>query len=414
MDQQRRRLFADLTPLRVSREFRLLWSGEVITVTGQQVTVVALFIQVYAITKSPAAVGLVGLVEFLPLVLGTAIGGPLIDRYDRRRILMLTQLLLASTSGVLLYTALAENPRLWLIYTAAGVAAFVGGIDVPARQATTPLLVDKKLLQSALSLNIVMWNVSVITGPFIGGVVVGTAGLEWAYAIDVATYAVAIVLVSLMKPIPPAGQAVEKTGWESFKEGISYLKGRRVIQSTFIIDMFAMVFGLPEALFPILAVTKFDGGPTETGILFTSIAVGALIASVTTGWTHRIKHQGQAVVWMVVLWGAAIVVFGFSANLWAACFFLAIAGAADTISAVFRSTILQSSLTDEMRGRITSIHFLVVSGGPRLGNVESGLVAQWTSPLLAIVSGGLVCILGALGVAVFVPDFWRYHAGEDT
>lgn len=414
MTEQRKRFFADITPLRASREFRLLWSGEVITVTGSQVTAIALIIQVYAVTGSPAAVGLLGLVEFLPLVVGTAIAGPLIDRYDRRDILRLTQLLLAATSGILLYTALADDPQLWLIYATAGLASFLAGIDVPARQATTPALVDKRLLQSALSLNIVMWNVSIIAGPFIGGGLVRAGGLAWAYAFDLTTFVVAILLVTMMKRIPPSEGAGDKSGWESFKEGIRYLKGRRVIQSTFFIDMFAMVFGLPEALFPILAVTKYTGDASATFYLFFAIAVGALVASVTNGWTHRIKHQGQAVVWMVVLWGIAIVFFGFSSSLWAALLFLTIAGGADALSAVFRGTILQSSLTDEMRGRITSIHFLVVSGGPRLGNLESGLVAQWTSPLLAIVSGGVVCILGAFGIAAFVPEFWHYHAGEDT
>lgn len=409
-----RAVASDITPLRVSRQFRLLWSGEVITVTGQQVTVVALFIQVFALTGSPAAVGLIGLAEFVPLMLGTAIGGPLVDRYDRRKLLLWTQSLMAATSVILLLTALMDRPPLWPIYGAAGLASFLSGIDVPTRQATTPILVPKELMQSALSLNIVMWNVSVIAGPAIGGVVVGTLGLEWAYGLDVLSYAVAMVLVWRMAPIPPAERAHEQAVWDSLKEGVRYLRGRKVIQSTFAIDIVAMVFGLPEALFPILAVEKFDGGPAETGALFSAIAVGALVASALTGWTHRIKHQGRAVVWMVALWGVAIALFGFAEHLWVAMLFLAVAGGADAISALFRGTILHTSIPDELRGRITSIQFLVVAGGPRLGNLEAGLVAQWTSTTFAVVSGGLACIVGAAAIGMFVPEFWAWHKGDDA
>lgn len=414
----------DTTPLRVSRDFRLLWTGEIITVTGQQVTFIALFLQIYSLTGSPAALGLLGLVEFVPLMLGTTIGGPLLDRNDRRRVLMATQSSLGATTGILLYTAVAAHPPLWLVYAAAGIASFISGIDVPCRNSAVPRLVDRSLLQPALALNIVMWNIAVIAGPAIGGVVIGTLGLRWAYALNLSTYAVTLAMVWMMRPIPPQAGASDVTGWESLKEGWAYLKGRRVLQSSFTIDLFAMVFGLPEALFPVLVVTQFGGKAAETGVisggpvvgaLLTSVAIGALIASVSNGWTRRVRHQGRAVVWMVILWGAAITVFGLAGDrLLLACVLLAVAGAADTISAVFRMTILQSSVPDELRGRLTSIHFAVVSGGPRLGNLESGMVAQVTSPLIAVVSGGVICLLGAVGVALFVPEFWRFHAGGET
>ena len=409
-----RAIAVDLRPLRESRDFRRLWSGGVISVTGQEITIVALFVQIYALTHSPAAVGLVGAVEFVPLLLGTIVGGPLIDRYDRRRLLAVTQTAMAASAAVLLLSALAENPPLWPIYAAAAVAAGVSGVDAPTRSAMTPNLVGKELLPAAINLNFAMWNIAVIIGPAIGGVVVGVAGLAWAYGANLVTYAVAVLLVLSMHPARPQGEQEPPRWLRAVKEGFAYLRGRPVLQSSFTIDIFAMVFGLPEALFPVLAALRFHGGPGAVGALFSSAAVGALVATLTAGWIGRVKHQGLAVIWAVVAWGAAITAFGLASDLWVACLLLAVAGGADSISAVFRSTILQSTVPDELRGRLSSIHFLVVSGGPRLGNLESGVVAQLTTPTIAVVSGGLLCILGALGIALFVPAFRTYHAGDDT
>jgi MFS family permease len=420
-----RAVVSDVTPLRIYPRYRRLWLGEVAGGIGGEATYIAILMQVYTLTRSPAAVGLLGLVAFVPLMLGTTIGGPLIDRYNRRTILVIGAAAHAAVTALLLANALAQVPSLTLVYVGSALLAFVSGIDVPARQATTPVLVDKEHLQAAISLNNVMWSVSSIAGPALGGLIIGTMGLSATYGLGLAAALLTSTFVWLVGSIPPVEGAAEKSGWESLKEGLRFLKGRRVLNGTFQIDLFAMVFGLPEALFPVLAVTRFGevseaanpdvitGGPV-VGALLASVAVGALIASLTTGWTHRIKHQGQAVVWMVVVWGAAITVFGFSMQLWVACLLLAIAGGADTISAVFRGTILQTSLTEDIRGRITSIHFFVVAGGPRLGNLESGLVAQWTSPAFAVISGGLLCIAGAIGVAMKNKPFWRYHAGDDT
>jgi len=409
-----RAIAVDLRPLRESRGFRRLWIGEVISATGQEITVVALFVQIYALTHSPAAVGLVGAVEFVPLLLGTIVGGPLIDRYDRRLLLALTQTAMAGSAAVLLLSALAGHPPLWPIYAAAAVAAGVSGVDAPTRSAMTPNLVGKELLPAAINLNFGMWNIAVIVGPAVGGVVVGAAGLAWAYGANLVTYAIAILLVLSMHPARPRDERGPQRWLHAVREGFAYLRGRPVLQSSFTIDIFAMVFGLPEALFPVLAAVRFHGGPEAVGALFSAAAIGALTATLTAGWIGRVKHQGLAVIWAVVAWGAAITAFGLASNLWVACALLAVAGGADAISAVFRSTILQSTVPDELRGRLSSIHFLVVSGGPRLGNLESGVVAQLTTPAIAVVSGGLLCILGALGVALFVPAFRTYHAGDDT
>jgi MFS family permease len=414
-----RAVATDITPLRRSRDFRLLWTGEVITVTGQQVTVVALYIQLYALTKSPAAVGVLGLVQFVPLTVGTLVGGPFIDRYDKRTLLLLTQCTLAASSAVLVAGAVMTNPPLWMIYAAAGLSAMVSGVDVPTRNAAVPGLVGKDLLAPAVALNFVMWNIAVIAGPAIGGIVVALFGLAWAYGIDLATYGVTVALVLLMRPIPSEIAGEPPVAWEAFKEGVSYLKGRKVLQSNFSIDLAAMIFGLPEALFPFLVVSQFGGQGREQnamiGLLFSAIAVGALLATVFNGWAARVRHQGRAVVFAVITWGTAIALFGLIGDRFLlAMGLLAIAGGADAISAVFRSTILQLSVPDELRGRLSSIHFLVVSGGPRLGNLESGLVAELVSPTFAVVSGGLLCVAGAGLVALLAPGYWNFHAGGET
>ncbi|MEX0832476.1 MAG: MFS transporter [Actinomycetota bacterium] len=412
-----RALAVDTRPLRQSPEFRKLWIGEVITMAGTQVTIVALFVQIYQLTGSAAMVGLIGLVEFVPLVFGTIVGGPLVDRHDRRRLLLLTQSGLAISTLVLLATAMLDDPPLWLIYTAAGTAAALSGIDTPTRTAMTPRLVGRELLPSAIALNQVMWNLSVIVGPALGGIVIARLGLPWAYGIDAATYCGAIVLVLSMRRMrPERDESTEgETSWAAIKAGFAYLKGRRVLQSTFAIDLVAMVFGLPEALFPILAVTQFHRGPAVVGLLFSSVAVGALVASLTAGWVGRVRHQGQAVIWAVIVWGAGITGFGLIGDhLWIALLLLAIAGGADVVSAIFRSSILQQSVPDSLRGRLSAVHYLVVSGGPRLGNLEAGLVAAAFTPVIAVVSGGVLTMAGALLIALFVPEFRRYHSGEET
>ncbi len=245
-------------------------------------------------------------------------------------------------------------------------------------------------------------------------VIVGSIGLAWAYGIDLVSSVAAILLVLVMARRPPKPREEAPVAWRAIKEGFAYLKGRSVLRSNFGIDLVAMIFGLPVALFPVLALTQFHRGPGAVGALFAAGAVGAVIASLSAGWIARVKHQGRAVIWAVTIFGTAIVAFGLSGRAFLlALLLLAIAGGADSISAILRSTILQTTVPDELRGRLTSIHFLVVSGGPRLGYLESGFVAQLVSPFFAVVSGGAVCVAGALAFAT-VSSYRSYHAGEDT
>lgn len=408
-----RRVAVDVSPLRASVDFRRLWLGLAITQLGFQFTVVASFVQIFRLTRSPAAVGLTGLVGFVALVIGTLAAGAFVDAFDRRKVLIAAQVGFMAASATLLLGAIAERPPVGLVYGAIAVIAAVSAIDSPARSAMTPRLVGRDLLPSALALNQVAWNATALLGPALAGVVVAEIGLAWAYGIDLVTYLAMLGAALLIRPMPPERGDTATTGWRAVVEGFAYLRRRPVLQSTFVIDIVAMVFGMPRALFPILAVTQFHRGVEVVGLLFAAPALGALVAALTGGWLKHVRHQGMAVVWAVVLWGAGIAAFGLvGSNLWLGLFFLAFAGAADVISAVFRSTILQLSVPDSLRGRISGIFLLVVTGGPRLGDLEAGLVASVASPTFSVVSGGLLCIAGAGLIAWLVPSFRRYRAGD--
>lgn len=410
-----RRVAVDLTPLRTSRDFRLLWLGLLASTFGSQFTIVATYVQVFRLTGSTAAVGLLGLVGFVALVIGTLAGSTFLDALDRRRILIAAQLGYLLSSGALFVGALAGDPPIGLIYLAVAGIAAASAIDGPTRNAMTPRLLDREQLPAAAALNQLTWNGAGLIGPALAGVVVAELGFTWAYGIDIASIGLLLLSAISVRPMPPERGERLAAGWRAVREGFAFLRGRKVLQSTFVIDVIAMVFGMPRALFPVLALTQFDRGEQVVGLLFAAPAVGAFIGAATTGWVGRVRHQGLAVIWAVVVWGAGITAFGLVGdNLWLGLVFLAMAGAADVISAVFRNTILQLSVPENLRGRLFGIHILVVTGGPRLGDLEAGLVATAFSPAISVVSGGLLCIVGAGLVAWLVPSFRRYHAGEEA
>ena len=411
-----RALAVDLTPLR-HRDFRLLWVGEIVSETGSSITLVAVYIQVYQLTGSAAAVGAIGLVQLVPLMIGSLFGGPFIDRHDRRRLLQIAQIAQAGGSVLLLIGALMESTPVAVVYLGAAIIAGVAGFALATRAAMTPNLVPRDRLPSALALNQVMYQIALIVGPAVGGVIVGSAGLAWAYAIDVVSFGAAITTVSMMRPHPPVRDenpdAPELSGWQRLADGFRFLRGRRVLQSTFIVDLIAMIFGMPRALFPILAVVQFHGGAEEVGVLFSAVSLGALVGALTSGWVHRVRRQGLAIIVSVTLWGCAIAAFGLSGDLiLVAVLCLAVAGGADVVSAVFRSTILQDTVPDDLRGRLSGINIAVVAGGPRIGDVEAGLVAAAFSPTVSVVSGGVLCVVGVGVLAVLRPEFARYRRGD--
>ena len=417
-----RRLAVDLTPLRESRDFRLLWIGELVSETGSNITLVALYIQVYRLTGSALAVGLIGLVQLVPLVAVTVLGSPLVDRIDRRRLLLGAQTGQAAASALLLAGALAGRPSLAVVYLGAAAIAGLSGFALSVRAAITPNLVPRSQLPAALALNQAMWNTCLIVGPALGGIIVARAGLPWAYGIDVVSFAATILAAALMTALPPirdpnasADDVAPTAGWKSITAGFTYLRGRRVLQSVFLVDLIAMTFGMPRALFPILATTQFHAGPEVVGILFSAVSVGALVGALTSGWVKRISRQGLAVLVAVAVWGLGIVGFGLAGDrLGVAIVCLAIAGAADVISAVFRGTILQSNVPDDLRGRLSAVNIVVVTGGPRIGDVEAGLVAALASPTVSVIAGGVLCVVGVVALGFAIPSFARFRPGDAT
>jgi MFS family permease len=406
-----RRLAIDLTPLRVSREYRRLWFGLLVTTSGTQFTQVAVFVQVTRLTGSPLAVGATGLVGLGGLVLGTLAFGPIIDRWDRRTLLAIAQAGLIGGSGLLLVGSLLDDPPLVLIYLGLAVTATFSALDMPTRSAMTPRLIGAELIPSAQALNQVVWNGAGLVGPAIAGIVIGTLGIPIAYAIDVASIGVMLLAALSLPSIRPEMDVANPTGWAAIREGFAFVRDRRLIRSTFVIDLIAMIFGLPRALFTFLIVDQFHTREALVGLLFSAPAVGALLGALTSGWTKHVDRRGRAVIWAVAAWGASIVLFGLSGDhLWLGMTGLAIAGWADVISAIFRSTILQLEVPDRLRGRLSGIHILVVTGGPRLGDLEAGIVAKLVSPLFSVVSGGVACIVGAGLVAVRYPELDRYRA----
>lgn len=410
-----RRLAIDLTPLRVSREYRRLWLGLLATTTGSQFTLVAVLIQVTRLTGSEVAVGATGLAWLVGLVAGTLLFGPIIDVWDRRKLLALAQVGLGCGTAVLFAGSLMSDPPLWTIYVALVVAATFSALDSPTRAAMTPRLIGAELIPSAQALNQVVWNGAGLLGPPIAGVVVATVGLRAAYAFDLASIVVMFLAALSLPSIAPEGRERNAAGWAAIREGFAFVKQSRLIQSTFVIDLIAMVFGMPRALFTFLAVEQFHRSDTLVGILLAAPAVGALLGALTSGWTKHVNRRGRAVIWAVAIWGASIALFGWSGDrLWLALVGLALAGWADVISAIFRSTLLQLEVPDRLRGRLSGIHILVVTGGPRLGDMEAGLVARVVSPTFSVVSGGLACVVGAWLVAAGYPELRGYRAGTRT
>lgn len=407
-----RRLLADTTPLRESRDYRLLFAGQVISRAGRQLTVVAVPYQVYELTQSSLLVGLVSLAQFVPLLLGSLVGGTIADAVDRRRLMMAMQVLLAAASAGLAINAALAAPRVWPLFAFSAAGAGFSAVDSPTRAAVLPGLVRKETLPAAYALQQIGFKLAHVLGPAAAGLVIAQLGLAATYWIDVVSFGAALAAILAMRPLPPEGGGTA-VGWSSIREGFRYLHGQRVIQGTFYVDLNAMIFGMPRAVFPELAATTFAGGATVVGLMFAAPAAGAFVASIFSGWVTGVERQGRAVILAVLAWGAAMAVFGLVPWLPLALACLAIAGAADAVSAVFRNTMLQLRVPDRLRGRLSAIHIAVVTGGPRLGDLEAGAVASVTTARFAVVSGGVACMAGVGLIAALIPDFARARASDD-
>jgi MFS family permease len=400
----------DLSPIRDSRDFRLLFSGQLVSTLGTQLTAVAVPYQVFRMTGSSLYVGLVSLAQLIPLLFCSMAGGVVADAHDRRRVLMVTEVLLALTSvGLAVNGSLAE-PALWPLFVITAAQGGLAGFDRPTFNAAIPRLVPATELAAAYALWQVQFQIGIVVGPSIAGLLLAGPGVAIVYWLDVASFVVSFVSVTLQRPQPPLDQAVRPAAWHSLKEGFAYLRGRQNIQGVYLLDLNAMVFGMPRALFPELGLDYFHGGPQAVGFLYAAPGAGALIGALTTGWVQSVRRQGRAVIIAVIVWGAAIAVFGLVDVLWVGLVLLAVAGWADVVSAVFRNTILQSVIPDRLRGRLSAIQIAVVQGGPRLGDLEAGIVAEAVGTTFSVVSGGLACVAGAVLLGAALPGFRHQEA----
>jgi len=403
----------DVTPLRQVPGFRWLYFGFFFVQGGRQLTVVAVPFQVFDLTGSTLAVGLLGLAQLVPLLVLSLLGGAMADAIDRRKILVWSPLVLALTSAGLMWNALADQPLIWPLFVLSAVNAGISAIDSPARQAMVPGLVGRDLLPSALALNQTLTNTAKAGFPALGGLLIATTGLPVTYGIETVCFLIGALL---MRGIPSVkvGGGGRRLEMSSIIEGFRYLKGVRIIQAAMLLDLSAMVFGMPTALFPAMGTETFGGDAFTVGLLYAAPGLGALIAALTSGWVSSVIYQGRAVILAVMGWGIAIAVFGFSGSLTLGLVMLALAGAADVISAIFRGTIIQLRTPDELRGRVSSMHMAVVAGGPRLGDLEAGVVAAVTSVRFSVVSGGLACVLSALVIGRWAPDFLHYRSDQQA
>jgi MFS family permease len=405
----RRGILADLTPLRASRDFSLLFSGQLVSFLGSQLTVVAVPYQVYLLTHSSLAVGMVSLAQLGPLIVGSLIGGSIVDSADRRTLMLRMQLVLAAVSVGLALNAMRDNGAVWPLFVLTAIAAAFSGVDRPARSAIIPSLLDEDLLPAAYALWQIQMQLGFTLGPAAAGLLLSQVGLAAVFWIDAGTFIVAFALTLRMGPHPPVGGAT-KVGLGSIAEGLRFVRGNRLLQGGFLIDLDAMILGMPRALFPALGTGLYGGGATTVGLLYAAPGAGALLGALTTGWVGRVRHQGRAVLIAVAVWGAAITGFGATRVLPLGLALLALAGAADVISAVFRNTIFQLAVPDSLRGRLSALHIAVVTGGPRLGDAEAGAVAALTTPRVSVVSGGVGCMIGVVLVGWALPEFRRYRA----
>ncbi len=403
-----RALALDVTPLRESREFRLLFAGQAVSFFGSMMTFVALPWQTYKLTGSVLATGLLGVAEFVPIFVMSFVGGALADAVDRRRMVLLTEALLTLGTLLLVFNSLLPQPRVWVLFVCAALFAALNGLQRPSLDALVPRLVPPEQLPAAAALKSLGTTVSMIGGPALGGLLVATAGPAATYSIDFVTFAASLAALWAMRAVPPPAGA-DSPSLRTVLEGLRYARSRPELLGTYLININAMFFGMPMALFPAVA-ERFGGG--SVGLLYAAPAFGALCVTLTSGWTRRVNRHGLCVVLAAGCWGAAIVGFGLAGNLWLALACLASAGAADMVSGLFRMIIWNQTIPDHLRGRLAGVEMVSYTTGPLLGNAEAGLVAGLFGVRASIVSGGVLCLAGTALLSLLLPQLVRYDGRE--
>ena len=397
----------DFTPLKKYPDFRLLWGSGLISYFGSMITYVSMPFQIKQLTDSYLAVGLMGLVEIVPLILFGLYGGVLADHVDRKKMIWATEFAALALTSILLINSLIPNPKLWVLYLVGGLFAAVDGLQRPSADAILPRLVSHDDLPSASALMSLRWQFGVITGPALAGVLIATAGVKAGFTVDVITYVLSLILLARVGSVKPNKQS-EKPTISSVVDGLKYATSRKDLMGTYLVDLAAMFFAMPNALFPFWAERL--NATWALGLFYAAGTVGAFTITFTSGWIRNYTRHGYAVMMAALGWGIAITLAGVVNSLWLVLLFLALAGASDQISALFRSAIWNQSIADDYRGRLASIELLSYSVGPLGGQTRAGLVAERTSLRTSVISGGLLCIGFVTIFSAMLPEFRKYDS----
>ncbi|MCQ9164957.1 MFS transporter [Arthrobacter sp. STN4] len=419
------KILADITPLKESPAFRRLWLGNGLSSIGTQLTVVAVSLEVYYLTGSTLAVGMLGLVALVPLVFAGLYGGSIADAHDRRTVALVSSTALWLVTIGIAAQAWLRLDNVWILYGLIAIQSAAAGVNGSARSAIVPRLVRPELLPAANALSMIVMGLGTTVGPLLAGILVANVGYGWTYTVDVLTFTASLWALFRLPALPPLGGGrVRRAGLKSVLEGFRFLGSRPNLRMTFLVDMCAMVFALPRALLPAIGAVWLGGGQQTAGLLLASIAAGSFLAALFSGPLGGVRRQGLAVLWSITVWGTAIAGLGgavlaggrlppgggVSPWIVGAVAALVVAGVADSVSSVFRSTILQSATPDHLRGRLQGIFVVVVTGGPRLGDVFSGSTGQWLGEGWAAVAGGLMCIAAVWALAAWQRGFRAYDA----
>jgi MFS family permease len=400
-------LAIDAGLLRRRRDFGLLVAGQAISEAGSMATFVAVPFQVYELTGSSLAVGLLGVAEFVPVIVLALVGGALADAFDRRRLVQIAEMGAALVAGALLVNSVLPDPQVWVLYVCSALMAGFTAIRRPPLDALIPRLVERDELKAASAIQFSLHNLAAISGPAFGGVLIAAAGLGVTYGVDVVSFVLSLLVLTVMRTPPPPADA-EPPSLRTIVDGVRYAVSRQELIGTYLVDMNAMFFGMPMALFP--AIAKGYGGAEVLGLLYAAPSVGSIVVTLTSGWTRHVHRHGRAVVYGAAAWGLAIVGFGFADALWLALACLAVAGGMDTISGIFRSAMWNETIPDHLRGRLAGVEMISWSSGPLLGDAEAGIVAALTTVRTSVVAGGIACVAGTAALALALPRFWSYDS----
>jgi MFS family permease len=403
-------MFLNLAPLRKHRDYRLLYIGQLVSMIGSMITYAAVPFQVFQLTNSSFVVGMLGAVQLAPLLFFALWGGAYADVLDRRKLLIVSEIVMAVGSLALAINGMFGHASVVLIFVVSALMSACNGFHRPALDAMTPRLVDREDLTSVSALGAFRFSVGAIGGPALGGLCMAALGYPITYMIDVLSFLISLVAIAAMRRMP-ASDASSKAGIQSIVDGLRYAVSRPELIGTYVVDIVAMTFAMPMALFPSMAVAW--GGAKAAGPLYSAMAIGSLFMTIFSGWTTKVSRHGAAVVISAAIWAVAIVFLGFAGSLPLAVFWLAVAGAADCVSGVFRGTIWNATIPSDLRGRLAGVEMISYLSGPLLGNARAGFVASMSSNMFSIVSGGLTCVVGVLLCIPLLPLFWKYQANRE-